>query len=556
MNTRGGEQQKQARKISLSRLAVMVVFSLALITTGSSFTAGDSFAAESSPAVAKAATKTKKKSKVINLSKASKTDLRISNQTWTGKKIKPKSFIYKGKKYSISKNATVKSYGANKKIGTGKITLVGKGSFKGKTTITFKIIPKKTSVKKVDSGEVGSKQITVTWKKTAADQKISNYQLRYRIVGDSNAWTTLTYNAATAKATITELKKNKRYQVQVRSYKTVGGVKYYSAWSDRRAVPATLKSTKTWPQLKVTLESKLSAKKPAAGDCAQFVYAMLNDPNGYNIDTAYHYWCPNLWDELEDYRVFQSKVYPKRNIGQAMIDAKPKPGDIVVIACGSWNAKDTEHVFIWGDKEKTTKKKGSPFWWAGNGWQSYHQSLGMKGTWKTLVLPLYNGGPNASKNGDRFRIYRLLREVSSVQIERVKQKGSTASLPATTYRVYKTEADARADRNAVWLYTTQATAEQKSAAEATRTKDLKLGENGLSSQALFLPVGTWYLAEVGADAGNGASGEGSAGNGNGGEGSDATVAQPAPVYLLNMSTPGENISYSSQANTFTLTIRL
>jgi hypothetical protein len=330
----------------------------------------------------------------------------------------------------------------------------------------------------------------------------------------------------------------------------VDGVKYYSAWSDRRAVPATLKSTKTWKQLKTTLESKLSTSEPAAGDCAHFVYEMLNDPNGYNVDTAYKYWCPNLWDELEEYRVFQSKVYPKRNIGQAMINAKPRPGDIVVIACGSWSAKDTEHVFIWGDKEKTKKKKGSPIWWAGNGWQSYHQSLGMAGTWKTLVLPLYNGGPDASKTGDRFRIYRLLQKSAGVQIERVKQKGSTASLPATTYKAYKTASDARADKNAVWFYTTQAAADKKDTAAAARTKTLLLSEEDCSSQTLFLPVGTWYLKEVG----------GSTPNDTEGSGDEATASlaneQTVAVYKLDMPTPGEGITYNSRANTFILTITI
>jgi hypothetical protein len=38
-------------------------------------------------------------------------------------------------------------------------------------------------------------------------------------------------SAAKASLTVKKLKKGKRYDTQVRVYKTVKGVKYYSAWS-------------------------------------------------------------------------------------------------------------------------------------------------------------------------------------------------------------------------------------------------------------------------------------------------------------------------------------
>jgi hypothetical protein len=47
-------------------------------------------------------------------------------------------------------------------------------------------------------------------------------------------WKTKTVSGKRASLTIKKLKKGKVYQVQVRSYKTVLNVKYYSAWSNVR----------------------------------------------------------------------------------------------------------------------------------------------------------------------------------------------------------------------------------------------------------------------------------------------------------------------------------
>lgn len=160
----------------------------------------------------------------IDLSKASVT---IADAVWTGKQIKPTKFTYNGKAYSISANAASVKYGKNKDIGKGTITLTGKGDFTGTKTITFKIVPKKSSVSKI---AVAKKQMKVTWKKVTAAQKITKYEVRFRVKGAAK-WKTKAYAASASSATIKSLTKGKVYQVQVRSYKTVSGKKYYSAWS-------------------------------------------------------------------------------------------------------------------------------------------------------------------------------------------------------------------------------------------------------------------------------------------------------------------------------------
>ncbi|MDR1851752.1 MAG: fibronectin type III domain-containing protein [Propionibacteriaceae bacterium] len=73
---------------------------------------------------------------------------------------------------------------------------------------------------------VGKKQLKVSWKKPSGT--ITGYQVRYRLKGKS-AWTKKSVKAKTL--TIKKLKKGKKYQVSVRSYRTVDGTKYYSSWT-------------------------------------------------------------------------------------------------------------------------------------------------------------------------------------------------------------------------------------------------------------------------------------------------------------------------------------
>jgi hypothetical protein len=153
----------------------------------------------------------------------------VNDETWTSKQIKPEEvkLTYQGQTYSYTFNGKAKSYGKNKDIGKATITVEGKGFFKGTKTVSFKTVPKSNKVSKV---AVGKRQMTVTWSKVSKAQKITQYQVRYREVGKTK-WTTKTYASTATSATVTKLKKGKQYEVQVRSYKTVSKVKYYSTWS-------------------------------------------------------------------------------------------------------------------------------------------------------------------------------------------------------------------------------------------------------------------------------------------------------------------------------------
>jgi hypothetical protein len=150
-----------------------------------------------------------------------------SKLTYTGKNLTNKITVKaNGKTLKKGTDYTV-TYKNNKNIGTASALITGIGAYCDTKTIKFKIVPNKTSGVKVT---VGKKQIKVTWKKVPAAQKITKYEVRYQIKGTSDRKTKFVAAKKSA-LTIKNLKKGKTYQIRIRSYKTVKGVKYYSEWS-------------------------------------------------------------------------------------------------------------------------------------------------------------------------------------------------------------------------------------------------------------------------------------------------------------------------------------
>jgi uncharacterized repeat protein (TIGR02543 family) len=98
----------------------------------------------------------------------------------------------------------------------------------GKSTDTVKP-PAKTKFKKVKAGK---KKVTLKW--TPA-KGISGQQIGYKLK-TAKKWKTVKLSAKAKSKVIKKLKKGKRYQFRIRSYKTVSGVKYYSAWSKAKTV--------------------------------------------------------------------------------------------------------------------------------------------------------------------------------------------------------------------------------------------------------------------------------------------------------------------------------
>jgi hypothetical protein len=152
---------------------------------------------------------------------------KVADRAWTGKAQTPALTLTCGDKPLLSGRDYEAVYRNNVKIGKATVVVTGKGDYTGSRTLNFKIIPKKPAITKLITGV---KQVKVLWNKAAPAQKITKYQLRYRVRGKGK-WTTKTLSAKTLAFTITKLKKGRIYQLQLRTCKTVSKVNYYSAWS-------------------------------------------------------------------------------------------------------------------------------------------------------------------------------------------------------------------------------------------------------------------------------------------------------------------------------------
>ncbi|MDR1412499.1 MAG: S8/S53 family peptidase [Actinomycetes bacterium] len=162
---------------------------------------------------------------------ASMTVTGLKNVTYTGKTRRPTFKIaYGGKYYTVGRDFTA-TYASNKAVGTATIRLTANNTTtRGSRTLSFKILPTKTKITKLTAGR---KKLTMKWKKISGTTK---YQVRYKRA--SAGWKTKTVSAKKRSVTLQKLAARKTYKLQIRSYKTVKGKKFYSTWS-------TLKSKKT-----------------------------------------------------------------------------------------------------------------------------------------------------------------------------------------------------------------------------------------------------------------------------------------------------------------------
>ena len=151
----------------------------------------------------------------------------VEDQVYTGRKIKPDVTVtLNGLKLKKDTDYTV-AYTNNKEIGKATVTVTGTGAYKGRVTAKFKIMPKPV---KFASLAAGKTKLTVRWKKGSG---ITGYELEYSLKKDfSKSKTVVIKKGATVSTVIRNLKEGQTYYLRIRTYKTVGGKKYYSEWSD------------------------------------------------------------------------------------------------------------------------------------------------------------------------------------------------------------------------------------------------------------------------------------------------------------------------------------
>lgn len=170
----------------------------------------------------------------FKISKKSVTALKYTgnkDRTYTGKSQKPEITVKNGSvKLKKNRDYTVQ-YSKNKNIGTGVITIKGKGSYTGTKKLYFKILPKKVSWRSAVSKKRGL--VTLSWKKVS---QVSGYQIQYSQKSNFKNSRSVSVGAGTATKTIQKLSRGKVYYVRIRSFRKVGSKKYYSGWSSVKKV--------------------------------------------------------------------------------------------------------------------------------------------------------------------------------------------------------------------------------------------------------------------------------------------------------------------------------
>ena len=172
--------------------------------------------------------------KNISIAKAEVTGLKT--KTWTGSALEQNPVVTvsqqtlkRGTDYTIT-------YKNNKNVGKATLIITGKGKYTGQITKTFKICPKSTSIVRLTKT---GKAVKVRWKKQSkkmSGSRITGYQvwLATNKKFTKNKKTVTIKGYAKVSKKIKGLKAKKKYYVKMRTYKMIGGVKYYSTWSKKK----------------------------------------------------------------------------------------------------------------------------------------------------------------------------------------------------------------------------------------------------------------------------------------------------------------------------------
>ncbi|MGN0384001.1 MAG: leucine-rich repeat protein [Eubacterium sp.] len=179
-----------------------------------------------STTVVKSSTKTVKVLTPTNINTLTYTS--VGTYQYTGKQIKPSITIKDSRTLLTAGTDYTISYGTNKSIGKGTITIKGKNKYTGTRTISFNIIPN-TLAKPVFKSNT-QKTVKLSW--TAKNSDVTGYQV-YMYNSSTKTWV-LKKTTTSTSCKITKLTPGTKYKFKVRSYKVVSGTKYYSAFSPVR----------------------------------------------------------------------------------------------------------------------------------------------------------------------------------------------------------------------------------------------------------------------------------------------------------------------------------
>ena len=159
---------------------------------------------------------------------------------------KPESYTYNGEAPAFivtdTAGATLDDNcyrwtGISEDVGKHTWELTFTGGYEGSASGTYTILPKGTAVKSLTKA---AKAFSVKWNAQTAmmsTSRVTGYQIRYSLKSNMSGAKTKTVKGYSKKSlTVKNLKAKKKYYVQIRTYMTVGGTKYYSSWSAKKSV--------------------------------------------------------------------------------------------------------------------------------------------------------------------------------------------------------------------------------------------------------------------------------------------------------------------------------
>ena len=165
---------------------------------------------------------------------------------------------YKSNNKSITVDKNGKVTVAKNYIGKATITISAAATTNYNAAVKqiyVTVNPTGTKLSSVTSAKIG--QLTIKWTKNAA---VTGYQVQYATSSKFTGAKTLNVKSnKTVTSTLSKLKQKQKYYVRIRTYKTVGKVNYYSAWSAAKS--ATVKGVTAPAAVKLT-----SVKSAKAGE--------------------------------------------------------------------------------------------------------------------------------------------------------------------------------------------------------------------------------------------------------------------------------------------------
>ena len=150
----------------------------------------------------------------------------VKNYTYTGKNRKTDIVVKDGSKILVKGTDYTLKYKNCKEIGTASVTVIGKGDYTGEKTLTYKILPKRTTL---SAKKTGKNEVKLTWKKIAGADK---YEIFYSKSGGQYK-KLATASSKRKSVTLSGFNFEKySYKFKVRAYSVEDGEYYYGSFSD------------------------------------------------------------------------------------------------------------------------------------------------------------------------------------------------------------------------------------------------------------------------------------------------------------------------------------